>query len=193
PLPPAVLLPAPSFFVFTPPATPYFYSLSLHDALPILFLFMLLGLLQTVIVTSGDVLLLNVKMANPIWFIVFGLFCSMIFIIIIYTLVSIFGDVGKAMAIVMLVLQIAGSGGTYPVVLLPKFFQAISPFLPFTYAVDIMREAVGGIVWNNVIHDLIILSIFGIIAILFGTLLKEPINKQTDKLVEKSDESGVFH
>lgn len=158
-----------------------------------MFLFMLLGLLQTVIVTSGDVLLLNVKMANPIWFIVFGLFCSMIFIIIIYTLVSIFGDVGKAMAIVMLVLQIAGSGGTYPVALLPKFFQAISPFLPFTYAVDIMREAVGGIVWNNVIHDLIILSIFGIIAILFGTLLKEPINKQTDKLVEKSDESGVFH
>src|SRR5699024_2920583 len=89
-----------------------------------MFLFMLLGLLQTVIVTSGDVLLLNVKMANPIWFIVFGLFCSMIFIIIIYTLVSIFGDVGKAMAIVMLVLQIAGSGGTYPVVLLPKFFRS---------------------------------------------------------------------
>src|SRR5699024_5123694 len=148
---------------------------------------------QTIIVTSGDILLIGVKMANPIWFIVFGVFCSFIFMLIIYTLVSIFGDVGKAMAIVMLVLQIAGSGGTYPVVLLPKFFQTISPFLPFTYAVDIMREPVGGIVWSNVIHDLIVLSIFGLIAIIFGSLLKEPINKQTNKLMKKSQESGVFH
>src|SRR5690625_18071 len=158
-----------------------------------LFTFAFIGLLQTIIVTTGDIFLINVQMANPVWFVIFGLFCSLVFITIIYTLVSIFGDVGKALAIVMLVLQIAGSGGTYPVVLLPKFFQTISPFLPFTYAVDIMREAVGGIVWSNVIFDLIILAFFGLIAILFGTLLKKPINKHTNKLVEKSQESGVFH
>ena len=111
---------------------------------------------------------------------------------IVYTFVSIFGDVGKSMVIVMLVLQIAGSGGTYPVVLLPKFFQVISPFLPFTYAIDLMREALGGIVWSNVIYDLIILTIFGIIAIIFGTLLKKPINKVTNKSMKKSRESGIF-
>jgi len=158
-----------------------------------LFTFAFIGILQTTIVTTGDIFLLNVQMANPGWFVIFGLFCSLVFITIIYTFVSIFGDVGKALAIVMLVLQIAGSGGTYPVVLLPKFFQTISPFLPFTYAVDIMREAVGGIVWNNVIFDLIVLAFFGLIAIIFGTLLKKPINKHTNKLVEKSQKSGVFH
>ena len=155
--------------------------------------FSFIGLLQTLIVTNGDIFLLHVKMANPVWFVIFGLFISLVFITIIYTFVSIFGDVGKALAIVMLVLQIAGSGGTYPVVLLPKFFQIISPFLPFTYAVDLMREAVGGIVWSNVIFDLIILALFGLIAIVFGAVLKEPINKHTDKLVKKSQESGVFH
>lgn len=158
-----------------------------------LFTFSFIGFLQTLIVTTGDLFIVNVNMAHPVWFIVFGLFCSFIFMTIIYTFVSIFGDVGKALAIVMLVLQLAGSGGTYPVALLPKFFQTISPFLPFTYAVDLLREAVGGIVWSNVIFDLGILAVFGLIAIVFGTLLKGPINKHTDKLVTKSRESGVFH
>src|SRR5699024_2934875 len=103
-----------------------------------LLLFVVLGILQTLIVTTGDILLLQVNIASPIWFVIFCLFCSLIFMTIIYTFVSIFGDVGKSMVIVMLVLQIAGSGGTYPVVLLPKFFQIISPFLPFTYAIDLM-------------------------------------------------------
>lgn len=158
-----------------------------------LFTFLAIGFLQTIIVTSGDMLILHVDVAHPIWFIVFGLFASMVFMLIVYTLVSVFGDVGKAMAIVLLVLQIAGSGGTYPVVLLPEFFQAINPFLPFTYAIDIMREAVGGIVWARVLHDVIFLTIFGTIAVLFGAFLKQPINKQTHKLMKKSKESGLFH
>lgn len=158
-----------------------------------LFTFLTIGILQTIIVTSGDLLLLGVGAAHPIWLMVFGLFISTIFMTIIYTLVSVFGDVGKAMVIVLLVLQIAGSGGTYPVVLLPDFFQMINPFLPFTYAIDLMREAVGGIVWNRVLRDVLFLSIFGIAAFLMGIYLKQPINKRTSKLVKKSRESGMFH
>lgn len=157
-----------------------------------LFLFLLLGMLQTLIVTMGDIFLLQVDIANPVWFVIFGLFCSVIFITIIYTFVSAFGDVGKALTIVMLVLQISGSGGTYPVALLPKFFQMISPFLPFTYAVNIMREAVGGIVWSNALFDLLILSIFGIIAVVFAVFMKERLNKNAKVLMEKSREAGIF-
>ncbi|WOV85775.1 YhgE/Pip domain-containing protein [Sporosarcina jeotgali] len=155
--------------------------------------FGLIGLLQMLIVVSGDLLLLDVHIREPIWFVVFGVIISVVFMSIVYTLVSVFGDVGKAMAIVMLVLQIAGSGGTYPVVLLPDFFGIINPFLPFTYAIDVMREAVGGIVWERVAKDLSFLACCSIAFILFGAFLKERINKGTNKLLKKSKEAGIFH
>lgn len=155
--------------------------------------FGLIGLLQMFIVVAGDLLLLDVHIREPFWFVVFGVIISVVFMSIVYTLVSVFGDVGKAMAIVMLVLQIAGSGGTYPVVLLPDFFGMINPFLPFTYAIDVMREAVGGIVWERVAKDLSFLACCSIAFILFGALLKERINKGTNQLLKKSKEAGIFH
>lgn len=155
--------------------------------------FMILGLLQTAIAATGDMLLIGVQVQSPVWFVVFGLLISTIFMLIVYSLVSVFGDVGKALAIILLVLQIAGSGGTYPVVLLPEFFQMINPLLPFTYAVDLMREAVAGIVWERALRDIGFLALFGIIAVIFGAFLKKPLNKQTNKLAEKSKESGLFH
>ncbi len=48
------------------------------------------------------------------------------------------------MAIVLLVLQLSAAGGTFPIQVVPAFFQAINPFLPFTYAISMMREVVGG-------------------------------------------------
>ncbi|WP_432355623.1 YhgE/Pip family protein [Sporosarcina sp. A2] len=152
-----------------------------------------IGLLQSLIVLGGDLFILDVHIREPVWFVVFGVFISIVFMSIVYTLVSVFGDVGKAMAIVMLVLQIAGSGGTYPVVLLPDFFGMINPFLPFTYAIDVMREAVGGIVWERVAKDLSFLACCSIAFILFGALLKEHINKGTNQLLKKSKEAGIFH
>lgn len=158
-----------------------------------LFTFLAIGLLQTIIVTVGDLIILGVHAKDPVWFIVFGLFISTVFIIFVYTLVSLFGDVGKALAIIMLVLQIAGSGGTYPVVLLPRFFQWINPGLPFTYAIDLMREAVGGIVWQRIITDVTFLLITGIVFLLIGIFLKKIVNRKTHQLLRKSRESGLFH
>lgn len=158
-----------------------------------LFTFGLIGLLQTLIVTIGDILLLGVTVKEPLLFILFGMLISMVFMSIVYTLVSVFGDVGKALAIVMLVLQIAGSGGTYPVMLLPEFFQWINPILPFTHAIDLMREAVGGIVWARATKDLIILVSIGIFMITFGVLFKKKVNKATNRLLAKSRETDLFH
>ena len=157
-----------------------------------MFTFITIGLLQTAIVTFGDIFIIGVGVSSRLWFILFGLFISIIFMLIVYTVVSIFGDVGKAIAIVLLVLQIAGSGGTYPVVLLPEFFQSINPFLPFTYAVDLMREAVGGIIWQRVFRDILFLFIFGVMFVLAGLFLKGPINKRLHKLLQ-SKGSRLFH
>lgn len=158
-----------------------------------LFTFLAIGLLQTIIVTIGDLTILGVHAKDPAYFILFGLFISCIFMTIVYTLVSLFGDVGKALAIIMLVLQIAGSGGTYPVALLPRFFQWINPGLPFTYAIDLMREAVGGIVWQRVFTDVTFLLATGIVYLLIGLFLKRIVNRKTHQLLKKSRESGLFH
>ncbi|MDO6656703.1 YhgE/Pip domain-containing protein [Anaerobacillus sp. 1_MG-2023] len=155
--------------------------------------FISIGILQTLVVTSGDLFILNVDIVNPVLFVLFGLLISFVFMLMVYTLVAVFGDVGKAMAIVFLVLQIAGSGGTYPVALLPEFFQAIHPYLPFSYAVDLMREAVGGIVWARAKEDLFFLGIFSVVFLLIGAVLKEVIIKKTKYLMKKSRESGLFH
>ncbi|HLS60532.1 MAG TPA: YhgE/Pip domain-containing protein [Virgibacillus sp.] len=157
------------------------------------FTFITIGILQSLIITIGDLTIIGVDVSAPFLFVLFGLFISIVFMSIVYTVVSVFGDVGKAIAIVLLVLQISGSGGTYPVVLLPEFFQMINPFLPFTYAVDLMREAVGGIVWELVIKDLIFLTVSGAIFVLFGAIFKKRVNKHTNKLLKKSKESGLFH
>lgn len=155
--------------------------------------FTTIGIFQSLVVTLGDMYLIDAYVREPFWFVIFGLVSSLLFMVIVYTLVSVFGDVGKSLAIVYLVLQIAGSGGTYPIELLPEFFQKISPFLPFTYAVDLMREAVGGIVWERVYTDLISMAIFAVLFLLLGIFLKKIINKRTNIMMKKSRETGLFH
>lgn len=154
--------------------------------------FMTIGLLQTVIVTLGDIFILGVEVSSPFWFVVFGLLISLVFMSIVYTAIALLGDVGKAVAIILLVLQIASSGGTYPVVLLPEFFQAVNPFLPFTYGVDLMREAVGGIIWKRAFFDIGALIIFAAISITVGVFLKGPIQKKMKKLIQ-SKGGRLFH
>lgn len=157
-----------------------------------LFTFLTIGFFQAIIAILGDLFILKVEVSSILAFIGFGLIVGAVFMTIIYTVVSIFGDVGKAMIIILLVLQIAGSGGTYPVVLLPKFFQMINPLLPFTYAVDLMREAVGGIVTKRVIRDLVVLLSFGSAFVLIGAFLKAPLNKLMSKVMG-SKGSRLFH
>src|SRR5690625_2557941 len=158
-----------------------------------LFTFAAVGILQTLVVTLGDMFLLDVNVSSPFWFVVFGLLISFVFMSVVYIVVSVFSYVSISMAIVLLVQQIAVSGGTYPVALLPEFFQTINPFLLFTYAADLMREAVGGIVWERAARDIIFLSLVSVVFILFGALFKKTMNKRSHKLMKKSRETGLFH
>lgn len=158
-----------------------------------LLIFWCIGICQALVMSSGTILILGVQPESPMFFILFCVFISMIFMTVVYTLVSLFNNVGKALSIVLLVLQLAGAGGTYPVVLLPKFFQVINPFLPFTYAIEMVREAVGGIIWTKVATDMSVLIGIALCFLLIGALFKNPVNKATANLLKKSKESGLFH
>ena len=154
-------------------------------------LFATIALVQGLIIALGDLYLLNIYCVNPGLFIVGILFTSITFTFIVYSLVSVFGNVGKVVSIILLVLQVAGSGGTFPIQLTPKFFQIINPFLPFTYAISFARESIGGIVENVLAKDIIIMCIYSVGAVLISLFLKKPINKLLQGFAEKFEESGL--
>ncbi|PEM54661.1 YhgE/Pip domain-containing protein [Bacillus wiedmannii] len=155
--------------------------------------FLTIGLSQAFIVSMGDIFLLGTYVVDKFWFVLFSLFIGGVFVCIVYSLVSIFGNVGKSMAIILLVLQVAGSGGTFPIQMTPAFFQALYPFLPFTYAISAIRETVGGMLWDIVTRDLLVLSAFVVVMIVAALLLKTPINKSSEKFVENAKGSKIIH
>ncbi|EAC8755057.1 YhgE/Pip domain-containing protein, partial [Listeria monocytogenes] len=155
--------------------------------------FLSIGLMQALIVTLGNIFLLGVSIAEPLLHVLFSMFISVVFMTIVYTLVSLFNNVGKGIAIILLVLQISGAGGNFPIQVSPPFFQAIYPFLPFTYAVSLIRESVGGLYMPTVWIDMSVLAGFAILFITLGILLKKPLDKVVPKLSEKAKRSKLIH
>lgn len=154
-------------------------------------LFGTLALVQGLIIALGDLYLLDIYCMNPTLFIMGSLLTGITFAFIVYSLVSVFGNVGKVVSIILLVLQVAGSGGTFPIQLTPKFFQVIYPFLPFTYSISFARESIGGVVENVLVKDMMMMCIYVIASILIALFLKKPINKLLSGFAEKFEESGL--
>ncbi|MGO1580874.1 MAG: YhgE/Pip family protein [Peptoniphilaceae bacterium] len=156
-----------------------------------LLLFLSLAVIQSLIISLGNLFILGVTMKHPIIFILILAFCSLVFTTIIYSLVSVFGNIGKALCIFLLVIQIGGSGGTFPIQMTPDFFKAINSIIPFTYAIGACREAVGGIYKANLEKDIFALLIFFILAILFCFFFKEPINRLSKPFNDKLNSSSL--
>ena len=154
-------------------------------------LFMSIAIIQAIIVALGDLYILKIYCVNPLLFVLASVFTSIIFTLILYSMCSVLGNIGKVLGIVLLVIQIGGSGGTFPIQLTPKFFQVINPFLPFTYAISFAREAIGGVVQSVLIKDIVVLLIYGAIFILISLFLKKPINKLIHGFTESFEKSGI--
>lgn len=153
--------------------------------------FLTLTIIQALIVSLGDIYFLKVQAVNIPLFILISVFTSIVFTAIVYSLVSIFGNVGKAIGVVLLVIQVAGSGGTFPIQVTPQFFQNVYPLLPFTYAISAMREAVGGIYMPNLTKDISTLAIFIVVFVIFTVFFKKPINRVTEKIQDRFNESDL--
>lgn len=156
-----------------------------------LLLFALLSVIQGTIIMLGNKLLLGVQVSNLILFILFGAITSLTFSIIIYTNVSLFDDIGKALNVILLVLQLAGSGGAYPIQVAPFIFKILQPFFPFTYALSGIRESIAGVLAYQVALDFAILILFGAISLLFGLFFKDKVSKYIYKFHEKFEESEL--
>lgn len=137
-------------------------------------IFFLLGQVQTLIIVLGNIFWLHCQVENPFLFWFASAITSFTFTLLIYALTLSFGDIGKAIAVVLVVIQIAGSGGTYPIEILPEFFRKVYIFFPFPYAINAMRETVGGMYGGAYEKYLAELLIFAAVALLVGLLIRIP-------------------
>ncbi len=154
-------------------------------------LFLIMGLLQSCVTIIGAHIL-GIYIANEAMFILSCLIVSGVFMLLVYSLVSALGNVGKAVAIVLLVLQISGTGGIYPVEIMSPIFNILNPYLPMTYAITLIREAQLGLIWSNFIPALIILFALGIVTVIVSIIIKEKADKATHYFENKLEESGLF-
>lgn len=142
--------------------------------------FISVGLGQAIIATLGVLFLLHVHAANKLWFVLTGLFVGIVFVVITYTLRSIFGNVGSGLAMLFLVLQMSSSGVTFPVSMTSRFFQIVSPFMPFTHAIIMFRETIGGMITSIMWKEATVLLSFIILFFGLAILLKQSLSKDIE-------------
>ena len=154
--------------------------------------FMAFGAAQGLVVALGDLYMLKIQCLYPGKFILAAVIASIIFTNIIYSMTISFGDVGKAVVVVFMVLQVAGSGGTFPIQVTPRFFQLINPILPFTHLINAMRECVAGMYegayWKYIGYALVYIPI----SLLIGTVLRRKVLKLNEFLEEKLSQTGII-
>ena len=134
-------------------------------------LLVILGAFQAIIVTVGD-LVIGVQCVNPLLFVLGGIAISFTYVNIIYALSTTFKHIGKAIGVILVIVQIPGSSGMYPIEMMPGFFQWLHPLLPFTYGINLLRETVGGMYSFNYLFNLCILGVFLIVALFIGLQLR---------------------
>lgn len=130
-------------------------------------LLVVIGFLQAIIATVGD-LVLGIQCEHPLLFILAGVFCSFIYINIIYALAVAFRHIGKAIAVILVIVQIPGASGLYPIEMMPNFFRELHPWLPFTYGINAMRGPIAGTYGNHYWLDMMHLSWYLPVALFIG-------------------------
>ncbi|MDO4536893.1 MAG: YhgE/Pip domain-containing protein [Coriobacteriales bacterium] len=151
--------------------------------------FVLLGTFQAIACCTGD-LIIGIQCAYPWMFYLSAIVASFAFVNIIYGLSVAFKHLGKALAFTLVILQVPGSAGMYPIEMMPPFFQAINPWLPFTYSINAMREAIAGLYGNNFIYNLGMLLAFVIPSILLGVTARARlvnVNALFDRRLRETD------
>ena len=154
-----------------------------------LLLFLLLGVLQGVICTVGD-LVIGIQCLDPKAFILAGVVQSFVYVNIIFAFAVAFKHIGKALCVLLVILQIPGSSGTYPIEMMPGFFRALNPWLPFTYGIRAMRETIAGYYGNYFGQNIFMLLLFVIPALLIGVGWRRHllnINSLFDKKLAETD------
>ena len=154
--------------------------------------FFVLSQIQAAVIVTGDLYILKVQCLHPGMLYLTGALTAFTFSLLIYSLALSFGDVGKAIVVVIMVMQIAGSSGTFPIELLPAIYQKIYRFFPFPYAIDAMRECICGMYGNYYWQQIGFLLLFAAAALLIGLLVRRPFMGLNHFMEEKLEETELL-
>lgn len=157
-----------------------------------LLLFNIMAILQTTVTLIGS-FIMGIDVSNPLMFVLSCYFVAIVFMAIIYSLSSLFGEVGKGVAILLLVFQISGSGGIYPIEIMNDIFGVIYPYLPMTHAITMVREAQLGLIWSNYLLSFVFLLVLTAVVVFASIMLKQHWDKRTKYFEEKLEESNLFN
>lgn len=125
-----------------------------------------IGVSQAVVLAFVLRTALHLEVKNVSLFYMTCIAISLAFVSIMRFLLVHIGDVGKFFAVLMLILQLTACGGTFPMELVPKFFQDINPYMPMTYSVNVLKEVISGIDYSIYNYNLAVL--FGIAIVFLG-------------------------
>ena len=154
--------------------------------------FFVLSQIQAAVIVTGDLYILKVQCLHPGMLYLTGALTAFTFSLLIYSLALSFGDVGKAIVVVIMVMQIAGSSGTFPIELLPEIYQKFYRFFPFPYAIDAMRECICGMYGNYYWQQIGYLMLFAVAALLIGLLVRKPFMGLNRFMEEKLEETELL-
>lgn len=154
--------------------------------------FFLIGQGQALLTALGNLLYIRIQCVNPflLWFACS--FCSFVFTLFMYSLTVAFENVGEALAVIIMVIQEAGAGGSFPIEVLPMIYQRIYKFLPFPYGMNALRETIGGMYGMTYWKCIGVLGIYVIISLMIGLVIAIPFRKLNAKIERSKEDSGIM-
>ncbi len=156
------------------------------------FAYTFIGIAQALVLDIVILKGLHLEVANMGLFILTSIIISLSFTSIMRFLLVQLRDVGKFIAILLLIFQLTSCGGTFPMELVPRFFNVLNPFMPMTYSVDALREVISGVNNGSLAHNLIVLVAitigFLILNIVSSKLRYGSISSDSEDFIKTSEE-----
>lgn len=156
------------------------------------FVTFVIGQLQTIITVMGAFLFVGIQCEHPFYFWLACAWTSLIYSLLLYSFTYSFGNVGEALSVILMVIQVAGAGGTFPIEVLPKVFQVLYKFMPFNYSMNALRECIAGFYMDTYRNCMLTLIIYGIVAIFVGIVLYYPFKILNEKIESSKEKSGIL-
>ena len=157
-----------------------------------LLLFLFIGMFQALVTSLGCLFYVKIQCLNPFLFVLGCMIISLNFMMMNYSFSYALDNVGLAASVIIMVIQVAGSGGSYPIHVLPQIFQDLYAFMPFHYGMDLVRECVGGFYQGTYLKCVLILLLMCVIFFIIGITLYYPAKKLNEIIAKSKEASGVM-